>query len=243
MEITSNFSIVNLFANNKAVKIFTSIGTITVHLKSIGEFYNNEKWTMCYMMITNADKRKQILPKDRQSLDDIEEIKTLIFELGKYIQYQKVVSIIREQLLSTIDDLNYDFQNKQLKIKDGIITSDIWNYIIYILKLSCGEKEEKPLTFQDEYSKQLYLAQKEFEKKVHKIKSQNGGNDEQILKILLTISYQIPSLTFDYLFNQTMAQIHWLYLFAAKSVSYQVGAMTYAAGNMKQGKTPEFFIK
>jgi hypothetical protein len=76
-------------------------------------------------MITNADKRKQILPKDRQNLDDIEEIKTLIFELGKYTQYQKVVSIIREQLLSTIDDLNYDFQNKQLKIKDGIITSDI----------------------------------------------------------------------------------------------------------------------
>lgn len=242
MEITSNFSIVNLFANNKTVKIFTDIGTITVHLKSVGEFYNNENWTTCYMMITNADKRKQILPKDRQNLDDIEEIKTLIFELGKYTQYQKVVSIIREQLLSTIDNLNYDFQNKQLKIKDGIITSDIWNYIIYILKLSCGEKESKPPEFADAAARELYLAQKEFERQVQQIKNKSGDN-EQLLKAMLTIVYKIPSFTLDYLFNQTMAQIHWLYNYAAKSVSYEVTADAYAAGNLKKGSTPEFFIK
>jgi hypothetical protein len=55
----------------------------------------------------------------------------------------------------------------------------------------------------------LYLAQKQFEKQVHSIKnSGKNGDNEFLLKIMLTIIYQIPSFTIDYLFNQTMAQIH-----------------------------------
>ena len=244
MEIRDNYSILNLFVkDNKEVKIFINRDIIKIHLKTIKEFFSNDDWATCYTIISREDFRSQLLPEKYKNLDCYEQLKTIIFEYGKYTQYLNVVRILREQLVSCIENLSFDFQEKEFKVENVTITSDIWNYIIYILKLSCGEKEEKPLTFQDEYSKQLYLAQKEFEKKVHKIKSQNGGNDEQILKILLTISYQIPSLTFDYLFNQTMAQIHWLYRFAAQSVSYNVTSMAYAAGNLKKGKTPEFFIK
>ena len=91
---------------------------------------------------------------------------------------------------------------------------------------------------------QLRLAQKEFEEQIARIKNKNGarGDTEQILKILLTIVYKVPSFTFDYLFNQTMAQIHWLYNFAAQSVSYELAEKAYTAGNLK-GKLPEFFIK
>ena len=243
MEITSNYSVLNLFVKeNKEVKIFIDRQVITIFLKSLRDFFSNDEWTTCYTIISRDEYRKKLLATQFQSPDSLTEIKNLIFEFSLYDQYTKITDLLREQLSSFIKDLEFDFQKKELIANDVIITSDIWNYIIYILKLSCGEKEEKPPIFEDEYARQLYLAQKEFEKQVNKIKNK-GGDTDQILKILLTISYQIPALTFDYLFNQTMAQIHWLYNYAAKSVSYRISEKVFAAGNMKQGKTPEFFIK
>jgi hypothetical protein len=43
MEITSNYSIVNLFANNKIVKIFCGTDIVKLHLQSIGTFYTDEE--------------------------------------------------------------------------------------------------------------------------------------------------------------------------------------------------------
>lgn len=245
LKISSNYSILNCFArDNKEVKIFiTQNETITIYLKTVKQIFSDDNWMTCYSYITRDDIRKKIIPKPYQSTESLDEIKTLVFELGMYSEYKKVVSIIREQLSSFIQDLSFDFKEKTFKVNDITITSDIWNYIIYVLKLSCGEKESKPITFQDERSKQLYLAQKEFEQQVNKIKGKSGGDNEQLLKIILTITYEIPSLTFDYLLNQTMAQIHWLYNYAAKSVSYKITAKAYAAGNLKKGSSPDFFIK
>ena len=242
MEITSNYSLTKLFVC-KQVKIFTDFGVIAINLKPLKAFYEDEQWATFYTIVTNEEKRRSLLPKTFHCDDAIKEIKTLIFEFGKFIQYDKVVSNIRQQLLLLIDDLSYNFNTKELEANGIIITSDIWNYIIYILKLSCGEKESKPLKFENEAARQLYLAQKQFEKQVNSIKNQNGGDSEQLLKILVTITYKFPSFTIDYLFNQTMAQIHWLYKYAAKSVSYEVTAQAYAAGNLKKGSTPDFFIK
>lgn len=244
MEITSNYSILNLFVkDNKEVKVFIGNQIIVLHLKSLKEFFSNDEWTTCYTVICRDDYRKKLLPTQYQSPDSLTEIKNIIFEFGMYKQYTKIVTLLREQLSTLIQDLSFDFKQKELIANNVIITSDIWNYIIYILKLSCGEKEEKPPVFENEAARQLYLAQKEFEKQINKIKNKNGGDTEQILKILLTISYQAPALTFDYLFNQTMAQIHWLYTYAAQSVSYDVTKMAYASGNLKKGQTPNFFIK
>jgi len=241
--ITNNYSLLNLFVKeDKAVKIFIDNQVITIHLKSLKDFFSNEEWSTCYTIMCREEYRKKILPKSYQSSECLAEIKTLIFDLGKYIQYAKIVKILREQLSIFIDDLEFNFQLNEMIANGVIITSEIWNHIISILKLSCGEKEEKPLKFESKAAEELYLAQKQFEKQVSRIKNK-GGDTDQILKILLTISYQIPSLTFDYLFNQTMAQIHWLYNYAAQSVSYDVTKMAYAAGNLKKGKTPEFFIK
>jgi len=63
------------------------------------------------------------------------------------------------------------------------------------------------------------------------------------MKGLLTIVFAFPSFTIDYLLDQTMAQIHWLYEQAAKAVSYNVNEKVFAAGNMKKGKNLDFFIK
>ena len=69
------------------------------------------------------------------------------------------------------------------------------------------------------------------------------GDAEGLLKAMPVITYKFPSLTIDYLFNQTMAQIHWLQKYAAGAVSYEVNAKAFAAGNTKKGKKLDFFIK
>lgn len=242
---TNDFSITRLFASeNKEVRVFVDKAQITLHLKTIRDLYENEDWLTCYSIITRDDKRKEFIPKPYQSLEPYNEIKTLIFELGLYSEYKQLVGILRAQLEFFIQDLSFDFEQKELVAGVVTITSDIWNYLIYVLKLSCGEKEKKPMVFTDEASKQLYLAQLEMEKRVNKIKNGDGkGDDTQILKMLVSIIYQFPSLTLDYLFNQTMAQIHWLYGYAMKSVSYEVTSAAYTAGNLKKGTKLHFFTE
>lgn len=242
---TNDFSITRLFASdNKDVRVFVNKSQITLHLKTIKDLYEDEDWLTCYSIITRDDKRKVFIPKPYQSLEPYDEIKTLIFELGLYSEYKKIVNILRTQLECFVQDLSFDFEEKELVAGTITITSDIWNYLIYVLKLSCGEKEKKPMVFTDEASKQLYLAQLEMEKQINKIKNASGkGDDTQILKMLLSIIYQFPSLTLDYLFNQTMAQIHWLYGYAMKSVSYEVTSAAYTAGNLKKGTKLRFFTE
>ena len=48
---------------------------------------------------------------------------------------------------------------------------------------------------------------KEFEKRIKEIKSQKQGDSEGLLKAFLSIQYKF-NLSFDYLAEQTMAQIH-----------------------------------
>ena len=111
-----------------------------------------------------------------------------------------------------------------------------------MLRLSCGEKVEKPRTFTSEDERQFYLAQKVMEEKIKKIKTQAPGDSEGLLKSFLSIQYSF-NLSFEYLAEQTMAQIHWLQKHAAGAVSYEVNAKAFAAGNMKKGKKLDFFIK
>lgn len=69
--------------------------------------------------------RKKILPKSYQSSECLAERKTLIFDLGKYIQYTKIVKILREQLAILIDDLEFNFELNEMIANDVIITSEI----------------------------------------------------------------------------------------------------------------------
>ena len=123
------------------------------------------------------------------------------------------------------------------------MNSEIWEYILYILKLSCGEKVNQPLSFDSEEARKFYMAQREQEEKIARIKRSGQQDKDGLIKILLSITYKFPSLTIDYLCNQTMAQIQWLQKYAAGAVSYEVNAQALAAGNMKKGKKLDFFIK
>ena len=87
------------------------------------------------------------------------------------------------------------------------------------------------------------MAQREQEEKIAKLKQNRNNDKDGLAKILLSITYAFPSITIDYLCNQTMAQIQWLQKYAAGAVSYEVNAQAMAAGNMKKGKKLDFFIK
>lgn len=84
------------------------------------------------------------------------------------------------------------------------------------------------------------MAQREQEEKIAKLKQSRDGDKDGLAKVLLSITYAFPSITIDYLCNQTMAQIQWLQKYAAGAVSYEVNAQALAAGNMKK---LDFFIK
>lgn len=248
LKISSNFSITKLFYSKDITVMGESEGksfSFIVSLKTIGDMVNDMDWNGAYHLFTmDVDKWFELFKvKLENSFDYIRQI---VLELGKYKQYSEVANRMQKYLFEILPELKLDYKNSQLIVNDLIITPEIWNYIVYLLKLSNGEKVSKPRTFSSPEEKAFFLKQQEFERKINKIKQDaNGGkgDEDSIIKAFLTITYAFPSLDFNYLFNQTLAQIRWLQKYAAESVSYSVNAQAFAAGNMKKGKKLDFFIK
>ena len=240
MEIKDNFSLFNLFLD-KRVKIFVDKKSFYVRVLTIREFCLEEKLNAAYHMLTlSSDQLDKTLPIKIDS--SFELVNNLIFQFGMYKEYASIMEYLQEAIRFFIPNIEIDYKNKQLIVDDIIITEEIWEYILYVLKLSCGEKVEKPRTFNSEGERQFYLAQKKMDEKIKKIKSQKPGDSEGLIKSFLTIQYKF-NLSFEYLAEQTMAQIQWLQTHAAGAVSYEVNAQAFAAGNMKKGKKLDFFIK
>ena len=240
MEIKDNFSIFNLFLD-KHVKIQVDGGSFLIKTPTIREFSLNEQANAVYhIWVLNQEERKQIIPIPCKS--SFELLNAVLFQFSIYKEYSEITSKFKEALAFFIPNIEINNKNKQL-IVDGItITEEIWDYILYVLRLSCGEKVEKPRTFTSEDERQFYLAQKRMEERIKKIKSQKPGDSDGLLKAFLSIQYKF-NLSFDYLAEQTVAQIQWLQQYAAGAVSYEVNAQAFAAGNMKKGKKLDFFIK
>ena len=240
MEIKDNFSIFNLFLE-KTVKITVDKKAFKVRVLTIKEFVSNDTLNAVYHMWTaSADQIKKMIPLPIEGSFDL--LNKILFQLGMYKEFQDISKKFESVLDFIIPELEIDYSNKQLIVDDITITEEIWEYILYVLRLSCGEKVEKPRTFASEDERQFYLAQKKMDEKIKKIKAQKPGDSEGLLKSFLTIQYKF-NLSFDYLAEQTLAQIQWLQGYAAGAVSYEVNAQAFAAGNMKKGKKLDFFIK
>ena len=240
MEIRDNFNLFNLFLEKK-VKIFVDKTSFYVRVPTIKEFSLQETINGIYHVWNlPTDKLKEIIPLPCENSLDL--TKAILFQLGIYKEYSSISDNIKEGLNFFIPGVEIDYKNKELIIEDITITEQIWEYILYILKLSCGEKVEKPHTFASEDERQFYLAQKKIDERIKKIKAQKPGDSDGLIKSFLTIQYKF-NLSFDYLAEQTLAQIQWLQTHAAGAVSYEVNAQAFAAGNMKKGKKLDFFIK
>ena len=240
MEIKDNFSLFNLFLT-KNVKVYVEKNSFLVRVPTIYEFYMNDYLNaVLHMWTMPLEEIEKAIPIETHS--SFELVGNILFQLGIYKEYKAITKSFKDALEFFLPNIEINNAKKQLIVNGVIITEEIWEYIIYILKLSCGEKVEKPRTFSSEDERQFYLAQKKMDERIKKIKSQKPGDSDNLLKIFLSIQYKF-NLPFDYLAGQTMAQIQWLQQYAAGAVSYEVNAQAFAAGNVKKGKKLDFFIK
>lgn len=242
MNINSDYSITKLFVT-KEVWITVDSKDFILKVKTLKDFYTDRDWNAAYHIWTSpVSKLNTSLGLKEKTLTDSYDLLTLIlFDLGQYNEFRKIYSLFDKVLKDILPQIEIKAPN--ILVNGITMTREIWEYVLYILKLTSGEKVEKPLSFSSEEARQFYLAQKEAEERIKAIKSQKDGNQDNIMKILLSITYSFPSFTVEYLFDQTMAQIQWLQKNAAGAVSYEVNAQAFAAGNVKKGKKLDFFIK
>lgn len=263
LKFDTDFSISRLFLT-KEVRLFiidleTSDGQVlTFVAPTIATAYLDERFSLVYRLITmdedELSKKIGLKIKDSFQLIDL-----ILFKLGFYAQFSHLREDIEYFLTILFKGAEIKYEHLVINIDGVTITKEIWEYFIYVLKLCYGERASKPqampsLENMSEEARKFFLAQQEMEKKLQKIRKTgkhydssgkliNNEFDDGIAKIFLTIIYEFPSLTFDYLYQQTMAQILWLQRYAAGAMSYEVNAQAFAAGNFKKGKKLEPFIK
>jgi len=237
-----DFSLTRLFMT-KEINVRTSDGgKFTFHCPSVRDLFLNEDMSLTIFCITTSDDKVQNVMslKADNRLDFFEK---LFFEFGGYKQINPLVQKLSTSLKQLLPGFELDFQTKTFKVNGLTITKEIWDYITYLVKLSCGEKISQPLIFDSPEAEAFWKKQQEMDAKIKKLKADKEGDPEGLIKNLMAITYSFPSFTIDYLYNQTMAQIHWLRELAAGEVSYRLQSQAAAAGNIKKGNKLNFFIK
>lgn len=243
LSIRDDYSITKLFLT-KQVKIWVEKENFEIFLPPIKDYFLDSHWNAAYHLFTmDLTDWKKMITLDSQETYDF--LKHLLFELSRYIQYKEIGDVIQQGLQKLGgEQLEINFNTKEILFNSITITPEIWNYVVYLLKLSCGRKVTQPLNFETAEARAFFEKQQELEKKIQATRAKAQENDEDsLMKAFMMITYYFPSLTFDYLFNQTMAQIRWLQQLAAGATSYEFNAQAYAAGNVKKGKKLDFFIK
>lgn len=241
MTIKDNYSLSRLFIT-KDINIFVDDKMFSLKLKTLKDFYIDNTWNSIYHIWTGSitSTQKMFVVPIKSHWD---KITTVLFNLGQYDKYREIYNTFIRYIKELIPGIEIQISQKLLTVNGITITEEIWEYIIYLLQLTNGEKVTQPLSFSSEEAKRFYLAQKANEERIAAIRQKKQGDADAMAKILLSITYAFPSMTIDYLVDQTMAQIQWLQKHAAGAVSYEVNAQAFAAGNVKKGKKLDFFIK
>lgn len=246
MEITHDLSITKLFVNKSINIIIDDKPSFIITPKLVKDFVNDSLWNKTFHLLTlDSFSWKEMFNNQVDYDEPLYYIQLIVFQLAAYQQYRNMADNFEKYLYEILPNFEINRNKKEFIVNGVTITPEIWNYVIYVLQLTCGKKVQKPRIFISPEEKAFFLKQQEMERRIKKIK-QNANNQqdsEGIIKSMLAITYSFPSITIDYLFNQTMAQIHWLAKMAAQEVSYRVNAQAFAAGNMKKGSKLEFFIK
>ena len=146
MEFKDSFSIFNLFLDKK-VKITVDQKSFYIRVPTIKEFSLNEAINSTYHMWTmSTDKMEQII----HCKSSFEFVNNILFQLGIYKEYNSALKSFKEGLYFFIPDIEIDYKNKKLIVDDITITQEVWEYILHVLRLSSGQKVEKPRTFASE---------------------------------------------------------------------------------------------
>jgi len=246
VQLTSNYNITQLFVS-RDITIMVDNQTLIIHLPSVREIYRDKHWGLSYNLWTRGTEFFPFLQDMHFETDtystSYKVMQLLCFSLGAYQQFRTIYDYLLESLNYIFGQITLDTNRQTFIAQEINITEEIWEYVLSIIKLSYGEKVTLPPTFTSEEAKRFYLAQKNNEEKIRRLKSQRDNDNEGLMKMFLVIIYAFPSISIDWLWNQTLAQIQWLQKYAAGAMSYEVNAQAYAAGNVKKGKKLDFFIK
>lgn len=246
MQLTSNYNITQLFVS-RDITIMVDNQTLIIHLPSVREIYRDKHWGLSYNLWTRGTEFFPFLQDMHFETDtystSYKVMQLLCFSLGAYQQFRTIYDYLLESLNYIFGQITLDTNHQTFIAQEINITEEIWEYVLSIIKLSYGEKVTLPPTFTSEEAKRFYLAQKNNEEKIRRLKSQRENDNEGLMKMFLVIIYAFPSISIDWLWDQTLAQIQWLQKYAAGAMSYEVNAQAYAAGNVKKGKKLDFFIK
>lgn len=180
----------------------------------------------------------------------LEFVKLIYFEFNNIIEFQKIYESIDFfiHFILQKNDLKIDNESRNFYINNYNLDNILWDYILYIIWISFGEKRDKPKIFNSEAEEEFFKLQKESEDRIKQIRSRgvnitndHSNNKNQLLSVFSVIMYSFKQLDFNFLFNCTNAQINWLYQQAYKIANYEVEAKAFAAGNMK--KKLKFFTE
>lgn len=263
MKLSNNYSLVKTFVDKK-VEIeyekedddkddFFSLSksSFNINLPTVKDFIENKAWLELYTILT---KPLSELQKAFPVLNITSSYEVICFickntALLEYFDLAADIKLAMKFLFG--DDCNWvsqkqKFEIQQFKNEFITITSQICDYVIDVIKLSCGKSITPQITPTSEEARKFFAQQKKLQEEIDALKAKKNSSTadtDDIIKVLLRITYSFPSLDIDYLFNQTLAQIYWLSKYSAESVSYQVKSQAYAAGNLKKGTKLDFFIK
>lgn len=245
-EWKDNYSLFTLFST-KDIKIFRAKEEITITVPTIEELLQNDDiaFLVSFFRKQNFDTLKErfFLWKIENSYD---LLKILLFEAGQYQEFYYLKNRILNSFNFLFKDQLQIIESKIIFINNVFLDKTLWEYILYVIYLTQGEKIKKPIVYKTQQEEEFFKQMEEAEKRIAKIKKNSkdqGSWSEDILKVFITINYIFPSLTMEYLFKQTMVQISWLHQYATKAVNYDVEKNLFVNGKTKKKKLKFFFDK
>lgn len=237
----SNLNIFQLYIT-KDIQLFTldKKQFVTLIAPSIKELTKNIDLNTCVNFLRSSFSELKAAFKlwKPKTLYDIFTI--LLTDAG---QYRELVAY-KSQVLQGFKQLfkeEVTISNKLITIGNIILTEQLFNYIVYIVRRLNGEEVDEPIVAENPEDQAFLNQMAIMNEKVRQIKTSNGVKEDALLKVFVTIGYSFPQFNFDYLLNQTMYQILWLHKYAAKQINYSVEEKAYATGNMK--KKLKFFLE
>lgn len=245
MAYQSDFSPFKLFVNH-FITIYDEKNILertVIKIPSLRDKFENLNLNIFYAFFNQGlDKFKGLFSALKLSCNNEFEALKCIYQIG-YIKelnfyYTSVTEALKFFFNSEVTYINDTFtvvkQNRTLDY-------DLFNYVMYILRLAEGMNIEPPRTFKTDAERQRYEKILEQEEKIRKIRATGtklkGDNSMDPMKGFVSIMVAFPQYTIDMILDFTTCQIVSLQQYAARILKYDIEKRAYAAGNLKKLKS------
>ena len=241
MSWKSDYSISKLFVNKRVVTISNDSKFCKFIVPSIKDSFTDSNLGKFFGLIDDKTLIKlESLLKVNSSLEVIKRLLSdpLVTNLKEFKTFNIIIDSTLHKYLQNFSVTN----NREMMWNGNVIDEELWSEFVNLLCNCCGvEHSEKELKFANEAARKLWEQQQAAEAKIAQIRGENSAGDDNFIKACLQISYAIPSISMDELYDLSFKQFKFLQEIVKNYPSYQIESMAYAMGNLKEA--PAFFIK